>query len=118
MAYIDFQLRHEVVKLKRAIVKVISQNYPHNASARIINIMTLSSSELLLYHHRHVCPQVLILLFLNGSVWLAGSFLFIHLEGSTEAAHKCGWFITIVIIVTVTITIAIMASSSLSPIQG
>ena len=25
MAYIDFQLRHEVVKLKRAIVKVISQ---------------------------------------------------------------------------------------------
>jgi len=54
MAYIDFQLRHEVVKLKRAIVKV------------------------------------LILLFLNGSVWLAGSFLFIHLEGSTEAAHKCG----------------------------
>jgi len=54
MAYIDFQMRHEVVKLKRAVVKV------------------------------------LLLLFLNGSVWLAGSFLFIHLEGSTEAAHKCG----------------------------
>jgi len=34
--------------------------------------------------------KVLLLLFLNGSVWLAGSFLFIHLEGSTEAAHKCG----------------------------
>ena len=82
MAYIDFQLRHEVVKLKRAIVKVI----PPQPG----------------YCHHHVCPhQVLILLFLNGSVWLAGSFLFIHLEGSTEAAHKCGWSITTIVIVTI-----------------
>ena len=84
MAYIDFQLRHEVVKLKRAIVKVI----PPQPG----------------YCCHHVCPhQVLILLFLNGSVWLAGSFLFIHLEGSTEAAHKCGWSITITTNVIVTI---------------
>jgi hypothetical protein len=33
---------------------------------------------------------VLLLLFIHCSVWLAGSFLFIHLEGSTEAEHKCG----------------------------
>ena len=48
MAYIDFQLKHEVVKLKRAIVKVIS---PHNIAARIIIIIiviiTLSSSTCL-----------------------------------------------------------------------
>ena len=40
---------------------------------------------------------MLLLLFLNGSVWLAGSFLFIHLEGSTEAAHKCGSYICVVL---------------------
>ena len=90
MAYIDFQLRHEVVKLKRAIVKVIiiqisqkSNIYSHNnhqPSATLLSTNTSPQSP----------HQVLFLLFLNGSVWLVGSFLFIHLEGSTEAAHKCG----------------------------
>jgi len=54
MAYIDFQLKHEVIKVKKSSIKV------------------------------------LLLLFLNSSLWLGGSFLFIHLEGSTEAEHKCG----------------------------
>ena len=89
MAYIDFQLRHEVVKLKRAIVKVISQISHLDIISDWLQCCVVCNPHL---HHNHgfCCPQVLILLFLNGSVWLAGSFLFIHLEGSTEAAHKCG----------------------------
>ena len=34
--------------------------------------------------------KVLILLFINTTVWLAGTFLFMHLEASNEAEHKCG----------------------------
>lgn len=34
--------------------------------------------------------KVLFLLFLNTTVWLGGTFLFMHLEGTNEAEHKCG----------------------------
>ena len=34
--------------------------------------------------------KVLILLFLNTTLWMLGTFLFIHLEASNEAEHKCG----------------------------
>lgn len=34
--------------------------------------------------------RVLALLFLNGTVWLGGSVLFMYLEAPTEAVHKCG----------------------------
>ena len=34
--------------------------------------------------------KVLILLFINTTVWLAGTFIFMHLEASNEAEHKCG----------------------------
>ena len=30
------------------------------------------------------------LLFLNTTLWLGGSFLFMHLEATNEAEHKCG----------------------------
>ena len=95
MAYIDFQLRHEVVKLKRAIVKVIiiqiSQISNICSPNNHLRLVHQPSATLLSTNTSPQSPhQVLFLLFLNGSVWLVGSFLFIHLEGSTEAAHKCG----------------------------
>ena len=34
--------------------------------------------------------KVLILLFLNTTLWLLGTLLFIQLEGTSEAEHKCG----------------------------
>lgn len=34
--------------------------------------------------------KCLVVLFLNTSVWLGGTFLFIYLEGTNEAEHKCG----------------------------
>jgi len=34
--------------------------------------------------------KVLYLLFLNTTLWLGGSFLFMHLEATNEAEHKCG----------------------------
>ena len=34
--------------------------------------------------------KVLILLFLNTTLWMLGTFLFIQLEASNEAEHKCG----------------------------
>ena len=34
--------------------------------------------------------KVLILLFLNTSLWILGTLLFIHLEATNEAEHKCG----------------------------
>ena len=34
--------------------------------------------------------KILFLLFLNTTVWLGGTFLFMHLEGTNEAEHKCG----------------------------
>ena len=91
MAYIDFQLRHEVVKLKRAIVKVIIIPISQKSNIYSHNNHQPSATTLLSTNTSPQSPhQVLFLLFLNGSVWLVGSFLFIHLEGSTEAAHKCG----------------------------
>ena len=32
----------------------------------------------------------MILLFLNTTLWMLGTFLFIHLQATTEAEHKCG----------------------------
>jgi len=34
--------------------------------------------------------KTLVVLFLNTSVWLGGTFLFMYLEGTNEAEHKCG----------------------------
>jgi len=34
--------------------------------------------------------KTLVVLFLNTSVWLGGTFLFMYLEGTNESAHKCG----------------------------
>ena len=34
--------------------------------------------------------KTLFLLFLNTGLWLGGTFLFMHLEGTNEAEHKCG----------------------------
>ena len=32
----------------------------------------------------------MLLLFLNTTTWLGGTFLFMHLEATNEAEHKCG----------------------------
>merc|ERR1711953_956096 len=34
--------------------------------------------------------KVLILLFLNTTLWMLGTFLFIHLQAASEAEHQCG----------------------------
>ena len=34
--------------------------------------------------------KVLLLLFLNTTLWLVGTLLFIHLEATNESEHKCG----------------------------
>ena len=34
--------------------------------------------------------KTLVVLFLNTGIWLGGTFLFIYLEGTNEAEHKCG----------------------------
>lgn len=39
---------------------------------------------------KETCIKVLFLLFLNTTVWLGGTFLFMHLEGTNEAEHKFG----------------------------
>ena len=38
----------------------------------------------------HCSIKVLFLLFLNTTFWLGGTFLFMHLEATNEAEHKCG----------------------------
>lgn len=41
-------------------------------------------------HFKRTSIKVLILLFVNATLWLLGSLMFIYLEGPSEAAHKCG----------------------------
>jgi len=47
-------------------------------------------------HQHHIAQlkrcsiKTLVVLFLNTGIWLGGTFLFIYLEGTNEAEHKCG----------------------------
>merc|ERR1712242_411745 len=53
-----------------------------------MSVQQLRAQQVVLLKESSV--KVLILLFLNTSLWILGTLLFIHLEATNEAEHKCG----------------------------